>query len=82
MLAEKTPLFESAAETIQQIISDEQIRWLCESREASELTLRTYESQIATKDAIIADAKAEIADKDAEIARLTALLAENNISTK
>lgn len=75
MLAEKTPLFESAAETIQQIISDEQIRWLCESREASELTLRTYESQLADKDA-------EIADKDAEIARLTSLLAENNIPTK
>ena len=72
MLAEKTPLFESAAETIQQIINDEQIRWLCESREASELTLKTYENQIATKDAIIANKNAEIASLQAEITRLTA----------
>jgi len=72
MLATKTPLFESAAETIQQIINDEQIRWLCESREASELTLKTYENQIAAKDAIIANKDAEIANLQAEVARLTA----------
>ena len=49
---------------------------------ASELTLKTYENQIAYKDDIIANKDAEIAEKDAEIARLKALLASNTNTNK
>lgn len=78
--------FEEAAKTIFELVSDENIREQCRRREDYYKQIRTYEKEIADKDAEIAKITAEkdaeivkiTAEKDAEIAVLKAQLAQIN----
>lgn len=82
-MAATNQYMESAAKTIFEVSSDENIREQCRAREEFESYQRYLRKQIsdliqqtADKDAIIADKDSQLAEKDATIAHMQAQIAE------
>ena len=78
MLAQKNDAFEETCETVYKLNQDENVRYLCEMREEGHRILRTYESLLKNRDAVLAENAATLAEKDAKLAEQKAELSEKD----
>ena len=78
MLAQKNDAFEETCETVYKLNQDENVRYLCEMREEGHRVLRTYESLLKNRDAVLAENAATLAEKDAKLAEQKAELSEKD----
>lgn len=67
-MAKENVAYEEAARTMFRLSSDEHIREQCRRREEYYQQIRTYERDLAVKDAKIAEQSALLADKDSQLA--------------
>ena len=75
-MAKENKAYEEAAKTMFRLSSDEYVQEQCRRREEYYQQIRTYEKNLADKDATIAEQNATIAEQSATIADMEAKIAE------
>lgn len=78
-MAKENIAYEETAKTMFRLSSDEHVREQCRRREEYYQQIRTYERNLADKDAKIAEQSALLADKDSLLADKDSLLADKTL---
>ena len=77
-MAKENIAYEEAARTMFRLSSDEHVREQCRRRGEYYQQIRTYERDLAVKDAKIAEQSALLADKDSQLADKDAKIADKD----
>ena len=75
ILAQKDNAFKEACETVYNLNQNDEVRYLCETREKGQRILRTYESLIKMRDKKLAKKDFELTEKESALAEKDSIIA-------